>query len=224
MKKRLQRAREDVLAQSLKDAILGEHEDKLRVTRSEAQDYYEAHKDRFVLDERHVQFRHLVTNTLSESRQAKSDLMRGIDWRTVVEKYAVNKEMTLQNSTQFWPVSMALKDNPPMNQYLQVIGITEISPIRRVEGNYHFIQLMDERSKGTHPDIEWLLERIQEWLRISKRRKHFNSYVQNLYLNAEANNEITFFNVDPRSNSRSDTLSTENSFKSNYKDSLTAPL
>lgn len=221
VQRKLARARTEVLTQALKDQVLGKFEQDLNVSKSEAQDYYEAHKERFVLNERYIRFRHLVTNTLDESRQAKNDLMGGHEWRSVVEEYAVNKEQALQKSTQFWPISVAMKDNPPMRQYLDVIGVTEISPIRRVDDKFHFVQLMDQRSKGTHPDIDWLLDHIQDWLRLSKRRKHFNSYVQNLYLKADANNEIDMKNVEGIKQAAGDSSIDYSNIKSNYKDSLT---
>jgi hypothetical protein len=47
-----------------------------------------------------------------------------------------------------------------------------------------------EKPKGEHPDLEWLLSEIQQWLLLEKKRTSFKSYQQNLYLQAEANNEI----------------------------------
>ena len=57
------------------------------------------------------------------------------------------------------------------------------------------VQLLDERAKGDHPDLEWLIDQIKEWLILEKRRRVFNTYVKNLYLQAQANNEIETFDV-----------------------------
>lgn len=208
VQKKLRHMRENVLTQSLKDIVLGEYEKDLEITKKEAQNYYEVHKKQFVLNERYVRFRHLVTANLGASRQAKADLMRGKSWKQVVSEYGLRKEQSLQRSTQFWPISVALKDLPPMHQYLKIIGTTEISPIRLIDGQYHFVQLMEERAKGEHPDLDWLLDQIQDWLRLEKRRKHFSSYVKNLYLKAEANNEIESFNVLPNQNGNSQAIDT----------------
>ena len=55
-----------------------------------------------------------------------------------------------------------------MNRYLQRIGITEISVIEQVGNEYHFVQLLEEKPKGEHPDLEWLLSEIQQWLLLEK--------------------------------------------------------
>ncbi len=90
---------------------------------------------------------------------------------------------------------MALAHHEVMNTMIRRIGITEISPIRRVNGDYHFVQLMETRPEGGHPDLDWLIGQIKEWLLLERRRRHFNSYVKNLYLNAQSNNEIDTYNV-----------------------------
>ncbi|MFH5885824.1 peptidyl-prolyl cis-trans isomerase [Halalkalibaculum sp. DA3122] len=195
IRNRLERLREEVLVQGLKDYVMAEHEQDLEITDEEARNYYQQYKDQLVLDERYVRFRHVVTNTHQDAQSAKDDLMRGIEWPEVARTYSKNGEARIQESEKFWPISMALADNTVMNTLLQRIGITEISPIRRVNGDYHFIQLMETRPAGGHPDLDWLMDQIKEWLRIEKRRRHFNSYVKNLYLNAQSNNEIERYNV-----------------------------
>lgn len=195
VRKRLQRLQEEVLIQALKDYVMAEYEKDLEITDEEARNYYQAHKDQLVLSERYVRFRHLVTPSLESARGAKRDLMRGIEWPVVAREYSTNPEARIRESEKFWPISMAAQNVDIMNQMLQRIGITEISPIHLVNGNYHFVQLMETRAEGDHPDLEWLMGQIKEWLRLEKRRRHFNSYVKNLYLNAQSNNEIETYNV-----------------------------
>ncbi|MDX1617473.1 MAG: hypothetical protein R3224_01720 [Balneolaceae bacterium] len=195
VRRRLQRLQEEVLIQALKDYVLKRFDEGLEITDEEARNYYQAHKEQLVLSERYVRFRHMVTPSLEAARSAKRDLMRGIEWPEVARDYAVNPETRIRESEKFWPISMAVQNVNVMNRMLQRIGITEISPIHRVSGNYHFVQLMEARAEGDHPDLEWLMEQIKEWLRLEKRRRHFNSYVKNLYLNAQSNNEIETYNV-----------------------------
>lgn len=195
VRNRIQRLQEEVLIQALKDYVLNRFDKDLEITDEEARNYYQAHKDQLVLSERYVRFRHLVTPSLESARSAKRDLMRGIEWPEVARNYSLNPEARIRESEKFWPISMAAQNVTAMNQLLRRIGITEISPIHRVNGNYHFVQLMETRAEGDHPDLDWLMVQIKEWLRLEKRRRHFNSYVKNLYLNAQSNNEIETFNV-----------------------------
>lgn len=195
VQKRLQRLEEEILTQALKEYVLGNYEGEVTVTDEEARNYYQANKNQFVLNERFVRFRHMVTNSIESARGAKRDLMRGIEWPEVAREYAVNPEAQIQQSEKFWPISMALNEIGIMNRMLQRIGITEISPIHRVGSQYHFVQLVETRAEGDHPDLDWLIDQIKEWLILEKRRRHFNSYVKNLYLKAQSNNEIDTYNV-----------------------------
>lgn len=189
------KAQQDVLTQALKDAVISDYEEELIVTDEEARNYYQAHKDQFVLNERFVQFRHLIAEDIESARAAKRELMQAVPWPEVARKYSVNAEAKITESEQFWPISMAASDISIMNRYLKIIGQSEISPIQRVNGNYHFVQLMESRAKGEHPDLDWLMEQIKDWLLLDKRRRHFSSYVKNLYLKAQSNNEVDTFNV-----------------------------
>lgn len=189
-RQRLQRMEDQLLEEMLKEYILAEHEEQLYVTRDEAQNYYQANRDKFVLDERYVRFRHITTNTRTDIDNARRELMRGVSWEDVVNRYSVNPELQLRESAQFWPASMAVADIPMLNRYLGVIGISEISPVHTYRGNYHFVQLREVRNEGDHPDFEWLIPQIQQWLKLEKSHRITNAFKRNLYLQAESNNEI----------------------------------
>ena len=77
---KMERLRKQVLEEALREQLLRQHLDEVEVTRDEAQNYYQAHKDQFVLNERYVRFRHITTRTRTEADNANRDLMRGDDW------------------------------------------------------------------------------------------------------------------------------------------------
>ena len=181
---------EDYILQISKDYITNELNPDVTVSLDEARDYYQENKDNFLLDERFIRFRFFKANSLSEASRARQELLRGSDWENVVRSYALQPEYTLDHSERFWPITRAASDSPIMNRYLQRIGLSEISVIEKVGNEYHFVQLLEEKPKGEHPDLEWLLSEIQQWLLLEKKRTSFKSYQQNLYLQAEANNEI----------------------------------
>ena len=188
---RLERLKNQLLENALKEHILAEHKNELVISRDEAQNYFQAHKEKFILDERYVRFRHITTRTRAEADNARRDIMRGRSWDQIVMEYSINPELRLRESTQFWPISMAVADIPMLNRYLNVIGITEISPVYTFRGQFHFVQLMEERNKGDHPDFDWLIPQIEEWLRLEKSKRITNAFIRNLYLQAESNNEIS---------------------------------
>lgn len=195
VQQKLRQAREDILSQALKNHVLRSFKEDSTVTDEEAQNYYQLHKDKFVLNERFVQFRHIETNTMEEARAARQALAQGREWPDVARQYSIDPEGKIRQSEQYWPISMALSDLDPMNSYLRRIGNSERSTIQRIGSTYHFVQLMDSRAEGEHPDLEWLMVQIKDWLILDKKQRHFSSYVKNLYLKANSNNEIDTHNV-----------------------------
>lgn len=194
-KEKMDRFYDQALEAQLKEYILQENQDEIHVTQEEAQNYYQANKDRFMLDETYMQFRHLTTQTRTEADNANREIANGVPWEEVVQKYSVDPDLQLRQATMYWPESLAAADIPALNEYLSIMGITERSPIHFYEGQYHFVQLMDIKSEGEYPELEWLIPQIQEWLTLEKSRRITNAYIRNLYLQAEANNEIELANV-----------------------------
>lgn len=207
VQEKLEKARREILSEALKSYVMAKFNKDLVITDEEARNYYQIHKDKFILNERFVRFRHVETPDLEAARAAKRDLMLGVPWPEVARNYSISPETKIEKSEHFWPASLAVAELDVMNRYLNgVIGQTEISPIRRIGRNYHFVQLMDSKAKGEHPDLHWLIEQIKDWLIIEKRRRHYSSYIKNLYLKAKSNNEIDNYHVlTPNSNTQNHT-------------------
>lgn len=204
---RMARMEQQLLEEMLQEYVLAENSADLNVTRDEAQNYFQANRDKFVLNERYVRYRHITTETRTEVDNARSDLMRGVEWETILEQYSIDPELQLRQSTQFLPISMALSEIPMLNRYLNVIGISEISPVHFANGQYHFVQLREIRNEGDHPDFEWLIPQIQQWLKLEKSKRITNAYKRNLYLQAESNNEIEQLNNTELQSALNDYLS-----------------
>ncbi len=196
-----------LLAEMMRTYVLS-HADTSKITDQEAQKYYEEHKKQFALNERYVQFRHLIAATLSDAKQARQDLLHGIPWPTVVRKYGIHPDDQLRASEKYWPISLAAHDYPIINRFLHIIGNMEISPIRYINGRYHFVQLTGQKPKGAHPGVSWALDRVKEWLKLQKRRKTLRTFEENLYLRAESNNELTLPTIFP--NASTDTTGSAN--------------
>lgn len=195
VKARLQRMREEFIIQAVQDFIIAEMQQEVTVTEEEARNYYQENKEKFVLDERYVRYRHLIAKTRSDAEKATNDLHYGRSWEEVAAKYSLYPDLKIRESERFWPASVAGGDIEMLNRYLQLIGPSEISPIHYSGGFYHFVQLLEEKPKGEHPDLDWLIEEIKHWLVLEKRKRAFNTYVKNLYLQGQANNEIKVFNI-----------------------------
>lgn len=187
---KMERMEHQLLTEMLQQFILAENQEELEVSRDEAQNYYQANRDKFILNERYVRFRHLTASTRTEIDNARRDLLRGVGWEEVLNEYSVNPDLQLRQSTQYLPISMAVSDIPMLNRYLNVIGLSEISPVHYANGQYHFVQLREIRNEGDNPDFEWLIPQIQQWLTLEKSKRITNAFKRNLYLQAESNDEI----------------------------------
>ena len=192
---RLSDIREDYITKAAQDYIISELNKDLVISDEEARNYYQQNKDNFVLEERYIRYRHVIAASLEDAENAKEDLMKGIEWEVVARNFSLNSDMAVSESERFWPESAAATDAPIMSRYLGVIGLSEISPIEKIGNEFHFVQLLEERAKGEHPDLDWLIDQIKAWLLLEKRRVAFNTYLKNLYLQAKANNEIETFDV-----------------------------
>ncbi|MBD3615766.1 MAG: peptidyl-prolyl cis-trans isomerase [Gracilimonas sp.] len=205
---KLQRLEEEFILQAVQDYIITEFENNLDVSEQEARNYYQQNKEKFTLEEQYVRYRHLIASSNADAESAKRELMQGIDWNTVAKKYSKHPDLKIRESERYWPISIAGGDISMLNRYLRIIGPSEISPTHRSGNEYHFVQLLDERPQGDHPDLDWLIVQIKEWLTLEKRKRAFNTYVKNLYLQAQANNEIKIYNVTTETNTaESDTVS-----------------
>ncbi|MGM0507015.1 MAG: peptidyl-prolyl cis-trans isomerase [Bacteroidota bacterium] len=187
--RRMERVQTRFIADEYLQTLL-ESTDEVTVTDQEAQDYFQANRDRFELEEPYVRFRHLTAPTRREAVEARQALMDGQSWEEVARQYSVNAEERIQHAEQTIPRSRALSRYEILQDFLDVIGITEISPIQLSNGQYHFIQLMEERAAGESPDIQWLIEEIKTWLQREKAQQFINSYKRNLYLQAESSGQL----------------------------------
>ena len=184
VQKKVERAKEDMLLISFQEAVLSKLESDITISDEEVRNYYQTNKDKFILDERYVRFRHLIAASLTDAENARRELMRGISWEIVARKYSLQSDLVISNASRFWPESSALKEFDTLNRYLRLIGVSEISLIENINGQFHFVQLLESKAVGEHPDLEWLLDQIENWLILEKKRIAYNTYVKNLYLAA----------------------------------------
>lgn len=187
---RLQRMREDVLIEVLRDRALSGMADELTVTEDEIEAYFHQNRTLFELSERHVRVRHLATERLDAAIAAKRDLAAGLRWEQVVAQYAANRDQALNSGTELIPVSVALLDLPSMRPYLFNLPLNVSSGVREVGGQFHFIQIIESYPAGSTPDIVWVKDRIFEWLLIDKKRRALQQFERTLYHRAEAQGSL----------------------------------
>ncbi|MCH8486493.1 MAG: peptidyl-prolyl cis-trans isomerase [Candidatus Cyclonatronum sp.] len=167
--------------------------DDVYVSREQAFNFYEMHREQFVLNERHVRVHHLVAGSFSEASNARNELLRGVEWETVAQNYSLYPEPAIRTASLYQPISSVFENEPELAQFLRVIGVSEVSPIRQIGGQYHFIQLVENQDEGSVPDLDWTLDQVQQWLTTERRQNQITALRQNLLRQAQANGTITLF-------------------------------
>jgi len=210
VKQRLAEARQEVLLDALKTAVLSKHKKETAVSDSAAINYYHRHHKKLILKQRFVKFRQVATHYLSTARQARNQLRDDSSWVEVARNFSINPGDKIKKSTKFWPVSSLFNNFPQMKKYVSRLDSGQISPIQRFNGVYQFIQIVDVREKGQSANPEWFIGQLKEWLRLDNQREYYDSYVKNLYFKAKRNNQIELYNVDStRLNGKIDSTNTK---------------
>lgn len=195
VQQRLRKAHNEVFTTALREVVLSKYEANAKIDDQEALQYYKKHKEQFVLNERHVKFRHVSTENIEFARAARQELLSGTPWPKVARLYSDQAEQRIRQSQKFWPLSAVLNDNPILEQYIASLDSGGISPPRRINGVYHFVQLTGARGAGEFVKPERVLGELKKWIMLEKKRQFFKSYVKNLYLEAKQHNEIELYNV-----------------------------
>lgn len=183
---------QELLAELITDSFLEKQPDD-EVSREEALRYYEQNRDQFVLSKQYVRFHHMIAPDRASAVQARQQLLRGAEWEDVVQRYSVDPEYALRNSRQFHPEDEALLNFPDMKRLLEPIGLTEISPILPINGNYHFIRLLEYQNEGSVPELEWALDHIERAISIERQREELNAFEQNLIRQAQGSQLLRLY-------------------------------
>ena len=189
-KRRMALMERELLVTILNEIIMDRSEGEITVSVEEAQNYYMTYRDQFTFQEPYIRFRLISTRTRTEAENANRELIAGQEWDDILQRYSVEPDLQLEHSKQYWPFTLAANRIPPIQQNLRTMGITERSPIHFYNGLFHLAQITDIRTEGEYPDLDWLIPQIQTWLALEKSRRIVNAYLRNLYLQAEASNEI----------------------------------
>lgn len=192
---RIDKAKRDILISELRNQIQLNNITE-SISDEDVAQFYTTNREIFVLNERHVKVRHLFSLDYDAISTARTELAAGSSWEAIVSKYAIDTEYSLQTDKQLVAVSQAFSGYPTLKSYLGVIGLNEVSPITQESGYYHFIQIVEDRPTGDHPELPYVFDRIQEWLRLDRTRRAFKTYEQNLLVQAKANGEIVIYSDD----------------------------
>lgn len=186
----LENLKRELLIKSVTEQILSRNPKQFDVSLEEASEFFQQNKESLSLDEDFVRIRPFSSSSKRDAESAREALFRGGDWEQIVSRFSYKRDEQLEYANLFIPISQAFIEVPPLHRMLPNLGITEVSEIVSYQGAYHFVQVLEVIPKGESGNLDWTISQIQLWLREEKKRKYLNSYIRNLYLQAESNNDI----------------------------------
>lgn len=189
-KEELDQLKNELLLKFLTEEILKRNPKQFDVSVEEATEFYQQNRESLSLQENFVRIRPFTSTSRSDAESAREALLRGDEWSDIVSRYSVKREEQLEYERLFVPVQQALIDVPALNRIIRNLGISEVSEIIFYNGSFHFVQLIEVKPEGETSNLDWTIDQIQSWLKEEKKRKYLNSYIRNLYLQAESRKEI----------------------------------
>lgn len=166
-------------------------------TEREIRTYFERNVDNLTLRESFLRIRYLstydsaaavlaaaVVDTLDESAGPDST------WRSIVEDSAVDPEVCMALSVNYFPESRFFRNIPELTQSIERLRPGQTAPIIRIDDQFHVIHLVDRVPPGTKPNLEWVIDDIRNRLLIDKRKQMYLDQVQRLRNSALARGRL----------------------------------
>src|SRR5699024_11613324 len=107
--------------------------------------------------------RRVLFRSSEDARIAKIELDDGDSWELIAANYADQPNRAIHQSSRAHALSTVLNEAKIMKQYLQNLGEEQISPIKRIDGTYHFVQLLERRKDGEYDMIDRVIVKKKEW-------------------------------------------------------------
>ena len=184
VKRRLQENERAVLISSLVDQLYEEVEP---ATEREIAAYFERNVGSLLLREPFLQVRYLTTSDSSAAVRAVAmlDTLASVEnadslWNAYVELQSEDVDASTIMSTSYFPSSRLFRNVPYLRDAVAPLAVGESVVVVANDSLFHVIQLADRVDAGTAPELDWIVEEIQNRLLIDKRKQLYTDQVQRL--------------------------------------------
>ncbi len=159
--------------------------------------YYEQHKDQLLLREPYVRVRYLSNASLDSTRLARQ-LLQAITeaddpdaaWTDIASRFSEDPEASTALGNSFFPTSRLFNALPSVRDALKHLRVGEVSAILPADGQFHIVQLVDQKSAGSVPEISWVVRELKDRLTIEARKQMYARQVQRLKNEAIAREDL----------------------------------
>jgi hypothetical protein len=101
-------------------------------------------------------------------------------WLATISDHSDDPETATVLSTSYYPASRLFRNIPYLRDAVAPLAPGQSGIVLTDDGLFHVIQLVDRVEAGTTPNMEWIVEDIQNRLLIDKRKQMYVDQVQRL--------------------------------------------
>lgn len=180
------------------EALISEYQDldTNEVPQTEMVNYYERNKEYLRLLEPFVHIRYLVNPSLDSLRLARSILLQTQDenadsvFTVLIDRFDISPADQLALNQNYFPEAKLFNGQPEVRALLQRTSKGMQPQIIDVDGEYHFLQVVDRVPAGTIPELSWIRDIVEQQLVIHIRKQNYARSVQALRAQAESSEDI----------------------------------
>jgi hypothetical protein len=153
----------------------------LKVSQEEEQQYYDTHKQEFLLTEDRVKLSYLVFDNRDTAANFRTEVLRGTPWNEALTRLTRNREsrVVLESAeSQFFSQSTIAPAE--LWKVIQTMNINEVSfPVRTAVG-FYILYLQGKQIKGEIAALESVRNEIQQRMIREKRQRGIDSLLTDL--------------------------------------------
>lgn len=155
--------------------VEGETEKSIPVSEDDTRNYYEEHKDLYVLPER-IRASHILTNTEEEARKAQEELKSGADFTEVAERYSKDLTKDRGGDLGYFKRGQMI---PEFENACFNLSVGETSDVVKTRFGYHIIKVTD-RQPATYRKFEDAKEMIRALISRERQREKLDELIKSL--------------------------------------------
>jgi hypothetical protein len=152
-----------------------------KVSLEEEQQYYDTHKQEFLLTEDRVKLSYLVFDNRDTAANFRTEVLRGTTWNEALTRLTRNREsrMVLESAeSQFFSQSTIAPSE--LWKVLQTMNINDVSfPVRTAVG-FYVLYMQGKQLKGEIAALESVRNEIQQRMIREKRQRGIDSLLTDL--------------------------------------------
>lgn len=152
-----------------------EVEKKIKVEEAEIRDYYEKHKDYFLVPETY-KASHILVNTEEKAKALLNKLSEGADFGELAKAESMDLTNRRGGDVGYFKKGQLV---PEFEEACLKLEIGQVSPIVKTSFGYHIIKLTDKRPAGVRR-FEEVRNEIKTKIKSMKRKERFNHITQKL--------------------------------------------